>query len=253
MIEIHKIGENASHNKDFFINRPNGHPVYLLLLIQTPSQFLIHGEWKEYPSDCAVIFRPGQLHRYQANQTDYTDCWLHFSSNHTVAEEHFPFGVPIPLHESEDFYQLFHLIFREYYGTSLHRTQTLHDLTSALIAKISDSHNCKEYPAIYYNLLHLREEIYRFPAKNWTIPHMAKSLHISTGYLLNSYPKYFGATCINDVIASRIQYACELLLSTQMTLSEIAETCGYRNVEHFIRQFKSRMNVTPGQYRKHYK
>ncbi len=45
MINLHKIGENTTHNKDFFVDRPNGHPVYLLLLIKTPSLFLSGDEW----------------------------------------------------------------------------------------------------------------------------------------------------------------------------------------------------------------
>lgn len=80
MINLHKIGENTTHNKDFFVDRPNGHPVYLLLLIKTPSLFLSGDEWQRIPADCAVIFRPGQTHCYRADNTDYTDCWLHFSS-----------------------------------------------------------------------------------------------------------------------------------------------------------------------------
>lgn len=222
MISLHKIGENTTHNKDFFVDRPNGHPVYLLLLIRTPSLFQAENGWQSIPADCAVIFRPGQTHCYRADNTDYTDCWLHFSSHHDILEKHFPYGIPVPLH----------------------------DLTSALIARISDAHNSKEYPAIYYDLLSLREEIYRSPAKNWTVPAMAESLNISTGYLQNIYPRYFGITCLNEVIESRIQYACELLSSTHMPLSDISEECGYHNVEHFIRQFKSRMHMTPGNYRK---
>lgn len=58
MINLHKIGENTTHNKDFFVDRPNGHPVYLLLLIKTPSLFLSGDEWQRIPADCAVIFRP---------------------------------------------------------------------------------------------------------------------------------------------------------------------------------------------------
>jgi len=250
MIRLHKIGENSTHNKDFLIDRPNGHPVYLLLLIKTPSLFLIERQWQHIPANCAVIFRPFQTHCYQADNTEYIDCWLHFTSQHNIPGEHFPYGIPVLLHDCEDFYQLFHLIYREYYGSSRHRDQTLHNLASALVTKISDAHNTKEYPAIYYDILHLREEIYRSPSKEWTVPIMAETLNISTGYLQNIYPKYFGTTCLDEVIRSRIQYACELLSSTNIPVVEISEECGYHNVEHFIRQFKSRMYITPGKYRK---
>lgn len=79
---------------------------------------------------------------------------------------------------------------------------------------------------------------------------MAKSLNISCGYLHYIYKHFFNTTCIADVIESRIQSACELLSSTNKTIEEISLQCGYKNVEHFIRQFKKSQNITPAKYRK---
>ena len=59
-----------------------------------------------------------------------------------------------------------------------------------------------------------------------------------------------GGVKVADVIESRIQSACELLSSTNKTFEEISLQCGYKNVEHFIRQFKKSQNITPAKYRK---
>lgn len=91
---------------------------------------------------------------------------------------------------------------------------------------------------------------YYKPSEKWTIPYMAEKLNISTGYLHALYQQYFHTTCTKDVISSRIKYACELLVSRNLAISEIAEHCGYSNTEHFIRQFKLSMHTTPGRYQK---
>lgn len=250
MIEIIKMGEDAVHNSEFDVDRPNGFPEYLLLLTKTAGRFLVDDVWNDYPANCAVIFKPYQKQRYHAVSESYIDCWMHFTTDRQIPDAHFPFGTPIPMHQPEDFYNLFHIICTQYYGASYHRNTLLNHLLEALIYMISDEKRTAQYPEIYYQLISLRKEIYWNPAKNWTVPYMAKSLNISTGYLHTIYQQYFHTTCMGDVIDSRIKLACELLISSSLTISEIAEQCGYNNIEHFIRQFKVCTNTTPGKYRK---
>ena len=50
----------------------------------------------------------------------------------------------------------------------------------------------------------------------------------------------------------RIEYAKELIISTNLPLEHIAYSCGYSNEVHFYRQFLSKTGMTPGDYRKNY-
>lgn len=105
---------------------------------------------------------------------------------------------------------------------------------------------------MYDRLVALRQEIDWDPSREWSVPYMAQKLNISTGYLHTIYQEYFHTTCMNDVIKSRVKLACELLVSGDTSVAEIAERCGYHNTEHFIRQFKKSMHTTPGKYRKNF-
>lgn len=252
MIEIVKMGEDAFHDETFDVDRPNGFPEYLLLLTRTSGRFLVDGVWNDYPANCAVIFKPFQKQRYCANQDTYTDCWMHFTSDHTILDEHFPFGTPIPMQHPLEFYQLFHIICAQYYGVTTHRDTILNHLVESLAHMIADENKTAPFPEIYYQIVSLRKEIYWNPAKKWSVPYMADTLGISPGYLHAVYQEYFHTTCMNDVITSRIKSACELLASSNLPISEIAEQCGYNNTEHFIRQFKEYAHMTPGKYRKQY-
>lgn len=250
MIEIVKMGEDAPHGADFEVDRPNGFPEYLLLLTRTPGRFLVDGVWNYYPADCAVLFKPYQKQRYVAVEETYSDCWMHFTSDRMLVDEHFPFGMPIVMNQPEIFYQLFHVICTQYYGFTHHRDTLLDNLVESLVYMIADENKIGKFPDIYYELVSLRKELYYRPAADWTISCMAEKLHISTGYLHALYQQYFHTTCMNDVITSRIKYACDLLVSSNLSVAEIAECCGYSNTEHFIRQFKERTKITPGKYRK---
>lgn len=255
MLEVLKIGKNAKHDRSFFVNRPNGHPAYLLILVKTPANFYVNHRWMETPKDIAVIFKNGQHHLYGPPENCPSDCayiddWMHIAPPVNILSEHFPFGVPVPLHNPDDFYTLFQLIHAEFYGASPHKNKSISYLTAALLSKIEDETNTKEYPAVYYEVASLREKIYQNPGFEWNIPDMAASLHISEGYLHAIYKQYFHTTCITDVIESRIQAACEILTSTGKTVEEVAEACGYHNTEHFIRQFKNKIGLSPTKYRK---
>lgn len=252
MIEIVRIGKNSTHDAAFHVNRPQGHPVYLLLLVKTPAKFWVNGSWQTCAPNSAVIFKPGQMHWYCAADSTYINDWIHFRSSTDLLEEHFPFGQPISLRDPDDHYALFHLIYKEYYGATNRQKQVVQNLTAALLNKIYDESNTKAYPDIYYLLAGLREQIYQFPAKQWNAATMAARLNISTGYLHMTYRQYFNTTCMADVIQSRIQYACELLASNHKKLHVIAQMCGYHSVEHFMRQFKAVTGTTPGEYRKSY-
>jgi AraC-like DNA-binding protein len=92
-------------------------------------------------------------------------------------------------------------------------------------------------------------EIYREPNREWTIYLMAEKLNISTGYLEEIYKNTFGVTCMTDVINSRINLAKKYLLYDNRSIAEIANLCGYHNMEHFFRQFKKKTGVTPNQFR----
>ncbi len=61
-----------------------------------------------------------------------------------------------------------------------------------------------------------------------------------------------GATGLSPVefhIQRRIEYACRLIRSSALSISEIAETTGFNDANYFSRQFRKVMGMSPRQYR----
>ena len=52
------------------------------------------------------------------------------------------------------------------------------------------------------------------------------------------------------MIKAKTAKAKELLVSTELSVYEISEKCGYDSPTHFMKQFKSETGMTALQYRK---
>jgi AraC family transcriptional regulator of arabinose operon len=84
----------------------------------------------------------------------------------------------------------------------------------------------------------------------WNVDAMAAYVNMSRSYFQHLYRETFGVSCIADVISGKIEKAKEILSETGCTVSQVAAMCGYDNEEHFMRQFKKVVGITPTKYRK---
>ena len=244
-MEIVRMGETA-HAPDFCVLREHGHPVYLLLLTETPARFEVDGRWQDVPAGTAFLFRPGQRHSYRAAGGGYADCWMHIAGEPLLFAD-FPFGKPVPLRAPERFFGLFRLLLGEFFAVRRLRGGIVADLASALLHMVASEAEVRG--PLFYEFLSLRESIFREPAACRRAADAARALGVSCGYFHALYKEFFQTTFTADVIAARIQAAEELLLSTRASVGRIAEGCGYENVEHFIRQFCRATGTTPARFR----
>lgn len=124
-------------------------------------------------------------------------------------------------------------------------------LLRILFNKLEEAIIYENNVAHYQELFELRECIHNSPSLDWSVTQMAEKLNMSEGYLQALYQKAFHISCKKDVINCRISLAKERLLRSSYSIEQIAEACGYRNVEHFIRQFQQMVGMSPTSYRNH--
>lgn len=160
-----------------------------------------------------------------------------------------PNGLPFIIHDSSYCHKLYQLLVTEHILNNNYKDISIDNLLRVLFYKLLESYNYKHISSLYKNLNELKMEIYHHPNKEWTVAKMAERLNISAGYLEEIYKNTFGITCIDDVINSRINLAKKYLLYDHYTIAEIVTLCGYRNMEHFFRQFKKITGVTPKYFR----
>lgn len=74
-------------------------------------------------------------------------------------------------------------------------------------------------------------------------------LHISPSYLCMIFKKEMGDTFLNYLIRVRVEVAKDLLGSTNLKTSEIAEKIGYADPNYFSYFFKRNIGLSPREYR----
>lgn len=250
MNTIHFIGYSAVHPSDFLFETTSGPDQYTLLLVATPVQFLLDGQWQEYPAGTAMLYAPGQSICYRACRETYQNDWVRFSSDDPLVTQ-FPLtGAPFPVSDTEYCHLLLKLLTWETSLSSADSELTVSNLLQVLFLRLRQDTLRREDCAHAPGLLALHKKIYNDPQLPWSISAMAGELHLSAGYLQILYRKMFGVSCMDDVIAGRIRKAREQLAYTRDPISEVADACGYRNVEHFCRQFRQQTGMTPGAFRR---
>ena len=78
---------------------------------------------------------------------------------------------------------------------------------------------------------------------------IAKKFGYHPYYLNSLFKKKSGATLHEYITEKRLGYAKVLLLSTDLSISEIGEQCGFSGASYFTECFSKRIGVTPSEYR----
>jgi two-component system response regulator YesN len=83
-----------------------------------------------------------------------------------------------------------------------------------------------------------------------TLEAMALALQSSPAYLSRMIKQELGTTFNSYLTQLRIRRASRLLISTELTIAEIAEQVGYETQHYFSTAFKRATGLSPLQYRK---
>lgn len=87
-------------------------------------------------------------------------------------------------------------------------------------------------------------------AEDITLKDLASLTATNPQYLCRFFKEISGISPIQYLINRRIDMAAAMLLETDKSILAISMDCGFENVSYFIRKFKQKKGVTPGEYRK---
>ena len=253
MNHLYYVRHNAAHPDGFVFDVPGGHNYWLLVLTHTAASFWVDETWISYPAGSAVLFAPGMKILYRACGDMFENDWLRFDSDETYVTSLPIKGVPFAVSDPHFCHSIFCQLSWEFEVSQGSDTEAIDKLIRALFLKLHEAakaSNRIEVSSHYHALTELRKAIYHDPKRTWRVREIAEQTHLSEGYFQYIYRKTFGVSCVEDVIQSRICAAKSLLQYTNKTIAQIAEFCGYNNVEHFCRQFRKVAKMTPSNYRK---
>lgn len=99
----------------------------------------------------------------------------------------------------------------------------------------------------FKKMLHYLNEHY---TKQIKLKDVAEYFHINKNYASLLFKKYTNMTYSEYVNSLRLNRAKELLVSTALSVAEVAERSGYGDYFYFCKLFKKTFGITPAQYRR---
>lgn len=255
-MHINNIGYNHVHDADLNIYRPKGSGDYLFLLLKTAAIFMLNGDEVITQKNSFMLYRKGTPQYYRAYGAQFANDWFHFDLSEEelnfIESLDIPFDQVEPIGDINDLSLIIKNMCFERYSTKKHKETSIDLYMKLLFLKLSDKfHSPNENnPTSYYNKMSIiRTNIYNMPYYNWNVEGMAHQFTMCKSYFQHLYKEIFGTNVMNDVIQSRIEHAKYLLSTTDISIIQIAEISGYKCSSHFMRQFKSRIGMTPSEYR----
>ena len=87
-------------------------------------------------------------------------------------------------------------------------------------------------------------------ADHWDLQKMAKFCCMSKNTLLRTFQQVVRQSPLQYLTFLRLNMACRMLTSGDMTIQEIAGACGFQDSNYFSKCFRKHLNQTPAQFRK---
>ena len=86
-------------------------------------------------------------------------------------------------------------------------------------------------------------------SENLTVNDLAEVFNMSPNYFSSIFKKEIHQSPVNFITGIRIKEAQEMLVSSNLSVADIAQKTGYEDGQYFFRVFKKYTGMTPLQYR----
>ncbi|MEC0128428.1 helix-turn-helix transcriptional regulator [Paenibacillus pabuli] len=255
MLQLFSCGFHTIHHEGIIRNRPYGSGNYTFVFFNSNAEVKLQNDTMIIEKNTFIFFQPRTPHSYREIESPFINDWFHCNGDDLpefLAELNFPLDTPVeasdPLLISRCIMELQNIYRLD--GPLRERIMDC-DLRSFFM-KLTDlrertaPHQLNRY---YMRFTELRNDLYRFPHQNVSVTELAARLNLSKSYFQHIYKQLFGCSVMIDIINGRLERAKYLLDHSEMSITQIANSCGYENDTHFMRQFKKFVGISPRQYR----
>lgn len=215
----------------------------------------INGTEYEVRPGFAVLLSPADLHSYKnVKEEDFLTIYnVKFSPYLLPPELQKALnGISAPLGGTcAEIEPLFRKLLAEYNGHAFAREQfILSTITQICILllrcceEVRHSAKDPEREMVSYIREHFLESI--------SVETVANIVHLSPNYFSEFFKRHMGIGFSAYVKKLRLEFAANLLLTSDLTVQQAAEKSGFNSAAHFFNSFKSEYQMTPEQFRKNY-
>lgn len=239
-------------NKPFVTDNVEGRADYYLIYVECGElEIAWNGGICTARSGSVIIFPPHYHYQYTFyGEHTLSYLWAHFTGSYA---ERFlgecGFGsLPCIFHSEPDIkiVSRFDKLFDTFASHERLQRQKLACSLEEILLRIASGLNGRERSISLAGSLGY---IHAFYSRELRIPELAKMESLSNSRYITVFKKHMGMAPSDYVINLRINVACDLLKSSDMSIKEIAASVGYDNAHFFSKLFKKKTGVSPKAYR----
>lgn len=112
------------------------------------------------------------------------------------------------------------------------------------------SSNKDRTPSTYANFAPILSFINQNYNKINNIEEISEKFYISKFHLCHIFKEATGLTLIQYINKIKLQNACNMLASMNLSISDIGTACGFNSTMYFCKTFKQAFSITPSEFRK---
>lgn len=262
MLEMFFCMEFIGHyvcRPEFHIRRSIGQSALLLLTTSGMGRLVYRGcEYTLTRGSCLLIDMANQ-HEYHTVGDHWEFKYLHFHgamSDQYVSyiEEH---SKPVFTLTSNEFLQMERTLDRIFDMTGEAVINAYADISSLIYSLIMllFSHDSSK-GSIESNRGNAMSEAVSYIRQNYmhniSTGDIAHAVNLSRSHMSETFTRAYGIPPHEYLMQFRLSIARDLLVNSRLSITEIAEQTGFRDIFSFSRIFKRKMNLSPAQYRQKY-
>lgn len=252
---VTNCGYATTQNKTVKYQAIDDNSDYLLLYMhQGHLKIKINNEYLILGPNHVLFFPPDTLRKYTFMDDEHNErYYVYFKGKQAkklLETLHLLDSPYFLLTHTTDLPSCFLNIIRDFsihpFDISIYRTSYLIQLLSSISLQIENSHSLNHsdilVETVQYMKAHINEKL--------TLDTLGKIANYSASSLNRCFQQEYAMSPINYLIRLRIEESIELMTTTNLSISEIAEMVGFIDTPYFIKTFKKNMGITPSKYKK---
>lgn len=253
--------EESARSAPWNMNSPHSHPHYeIYYLTKGTREYFFTNTSYHIEAPCLIIIPPYTMHMteggpFERINIDLSEDCLNGYQKLVLAEK-----STMILKPTEDQASELLRLFREMIETDRH-SKYADDILDALlsyalhvISKIeSPDMDAVIFEKSFIPPLVLKAVNYLNVSygENHTLDSLSKRFFVSKATIMYNFNKYLHCPPMDYLLMLRLAKAKEELVSTEKSIKEISESCGFSSPNYFSLIFKRKENISPGNYRKY--